>query len=171
LSRFFRSLPKNESRRNDWLKFVNKPNWQPNPRSVKCSKHFQEECFDRSSQSVVRLKSDALPTLLVERMKYISINLRHIKLASSISQQIAYMKSMHSDIHYSFYFFEVRIYNPETREVAQVSQSTSSSLQSIEMTSMCEESPRKLALKTNIERLATSERLKSKKIKKLQHDN
>jgi hypothetical protein len=26
-------------------------------------------------------------------------------------------------------------------------------------------------LKTNIERLATSERLKSKKIKKLQHDN
>jgi hypothetical protein len=79
---------------------------------------------------------------------------------------------MHSGIHYSFYFFEVRSYNPETvTEVVQVSQSTSSSLEPIDMTSIFEESPRKLALKRKIERLMTSERLKSKRIKKIQHDN
>jgi hypothetical protein len=86
---FFVVSPKNESRKNDWPKVVNKPNWQPNPRNVICSKHFREECFDRSSQSVVRLKSDALPTLLVQRMKYVNIHLTHIELASNKSQQIA----------------------------------------------------------------------------------
>lgn len=74
-------FPKDLSRKNEWLKFINKPNWQPTARSVICSQHFLEECFDRSSScSSVRLKSNAVPTLHVERLKYVSISSTYIYL-------------------------------------------------------------------------------------------
>lgn len=56
-------FPGDTIRKQSWTKFVNRGSWKPNKYSVVCSKHFTEECFDRTSQCHVRLKSDAIPTL------------------------------------------------------------------------------------------------------------
>lgn len=56
-------FPINSSRQKAWVNFVNKKGWQATKYSVLCSKHFTEECFDRTSQCYVRLKPDAVPTL------------------------------------------------------------------------------------------------------------
>lgn len=45
-----------------WVHNVNRPDWEPNSRSVLCSDHFLERCFDRSGQTV-RLRWDAVPTM------------------------------------------------------------------------------------------------------------
>ncbi|XP_029828736.2 THAP domain-containing protein 1 isoform X1 [Ixodes scapularis] len=46
-----------------WLHNLNRePGWEPNVRSVLCSDHFLEKCFDRTGQTV-RLRADALPTI------------------------------------------------------------------------------------------------------------
>ncbi|XP_068081486.1 uncharacterized protein [Anabrus simplex] len=65
------SFPKDPVRRNKWIAFANKGDWKPTSRSVLCSKHFSQDCFDKTSSSVIRLKPQAIPTLLVERRKYV----------------------------------------------------------------------------------------------------
>ncbi|KAL1488489.1 hypothetical protein ABEB36_014956 [Hypothenemus hampei] len=49
--------------RQEWIDFVNKPNWIPKAASYLCSKHFTTDCFDRTSVMVVRLKKYSLPTI------------------------------------------------------------------------------------------------------------
>ncbi|XP_044747805.1 THAP domain-containing protein 2-like [Coccinella septempunctata] len=68
----FHRFPKDERRRFRWVSFVNKPGFTPNNRSLLCSKHFKEECFNRSSQSVIRLFPNAFPTIEAPRVKYVS---------------------------------------------------------------------------------------------------
>uniref|UniRef100_A0A8C4R2W2 THAP-type domain-containing protein n=1 Tax=Eptatretus burgeri TaxID=7764 RepID=A0A8C4R2W2_EPTBU len=45
-----------------WILKVRRKKWVPSSRSVLCSDHFEESCFDRTG-AVVRLKMDAVPTL------------------------------------------------------------------------------------------------------------
>uniref|UniRef100_UPI00358FFAC5 uncharacterized protein n=1 Tax=Myxine glutinosa TaxID=7769 RepID=UPI00358FFAC5 len=45
-----------------WILKVRREKWVPSSRSVLCSDHFEESCFDRTG-AVVRLKMDAVPTL------------------------------------------------------------------------------------------------------------
>ncbi|CAN8004185.1 unnamed protein product [Ixodes hexagonus] len=46
-----------------WMHNLNRePGWEPTVRSVLCSDHFLEKCFDRTGQTV-RLRADALPTI------------------------------------------------------------------------------------------------------------
>lgn len=70
---FFLSFPKNESRRQHWVHFVKRPDFIPKNNSVLCSHHFTEDCFDHSSKLKVRLLPTALPTIEIDRMKYVSI--------------------------------------------------------------------------------------------------
>jgi hypothetical protein len=51
-----------ETRRQEWLKQMNQPSFEPNKKHVLCSDHFTEDCFDRTGQTV-RLRSTAVPTL------------------------------------------------------------------------------------------------------------
>lgn len=62
---------KNMIRREVWVSFVNRKDWQPKNSSVICSKHFSDDCFDRTPQCVVRLKPDAIPTLYKVKEIYI----------------------------------------------------------------------------------------------------
>ncbi|XP_062325879.1 uncharacterized protein LOC134026882 [Osmerus eperlanus] len=47
-----------------WVKAMGRPSWFPRPRSVVCSGHFTEDCFDRSGDTVV-LKPDAVPSMFL----------------------------------------------------------------------------------------------------------
>ncbi|XP_046874165.1 uncharacterized protein LOC124466377 isoform X2 [Hypomesus transpacificus] len=47
-----------------WVKAMGRPSWFPRPRSVVCSGHFTEDCFDRSGDTVV-LKLDAVPSMFL----------------------------------------------------------------------------------------------------------
>ncbi|GBM01114.1 DNA transposase THAP9 [Araneus ventricosus] len=59
----FHSFPKNETRRQLWVKAVRRENWEPSKFSKLCSKHFPEEMIDRTSLSCVRLRDNAVPSL------------------------------------------------------------------------------------------------------------
>ncbi|XP_066529855.1 uncharacterized protein [Hoplias malabaricus] len=51
-------------RLNQWIRNLQRGNWNPRPRSVVCSTHFTEDCFEHSEGSVC-LKPHAVPTLLL----------------------------------------------------------------------------------------------------------
>ncbi|KAI5102212.1 putative D-tyrosyl-tRNA(Tyr) deacylase 2 [Silurus meridionalis] len=51
-------------RLNRWIRSLRRTNWRPRPRSVVCSTHFTEDCFEQSGASVC-LKPHAVPTLLL----------------------------------------------------------------------------------------------------------
>lgn len=69
----FFSFPKDEIRGQHWINFVTKPDFVPKKNAVLCSRHFAEHCFDRTSQLKVRLLPTALPTIEVDRLKYVRI--------------------------------------------------------------------------------------------------
>ncbi|KAM4598858.1 THAP domain-containing protein 2-like [Fundulus diaphanus] len=52
----------NAARMKQWVLNVRRKKWQPSKTSVLCSEHFEEQCFDRTGQTV-RLRESALPTL------------------------------------------------------------------------------------------------------------
>ncbi|XP_027028661.2 D-aminoacyl-tRNA deacylase 2 isoform X1 [Tachysurus fulvidraco] len=54
----------NPERLNQWIRSLRRLNWRPRPRSVVCSTHFTEDCFEHSEGSVC-LKPYAVPTLLL----------------------------------------------------------------------------------------------------------
>ncbi|XP_064477563.1 THAP domain-containing protein 1-like [Ornithodoros turicata] len=45
-----------------WLHNMSRENWEPNRKSLLCSDHFLERCFDRTGQTV-RLRWAAIPTM------------------------------------------------------------------------------------------------------------
>lgn len=53
-----------------WVTNVRRGTWQPTVNSVVCSDHFEEECFDRTGQTV-RLRADAIPTKNLGRVIYL----------------------------------------------------------------------------------------------------
>ncbi|KAH1006881.1 hypothetical protein HUJ05_007572 [Dendroctonus ponderosae] len=67
----FHSFPKDPNRRTKWIQFVNKFEFIPKRSSVLCSHHFADDCFDRSSKLQVRLLANAIPTIEVDRLKYV----------------------------------------------------------------------------------------------------
>ncbi|KAL2098994.1 hypothetical protein ACEWY4_005474 [Coilia grayii] len=59
----FHKFPTTDSNRlNLWISYAKRDHWSVNSKSVLCSKHFTEDCFDRSGQSA-SLKPDAVPTV------------------------------------------------------------------------------------------------------------
>ena len=45
-----------------WIRNVSRKGWRPSVRSVLCSKHFEESCFQRNEVRP-RLKDGAIPTI------------------------------------------------------------------------------------------------------------
>lgn len=70
-------FPRDERRRALWIKFVNIPNFMPPAKCYICSQHFPEDSFDRTSELKVQLKEDAVPSINVSRIKFVSI--KHLK--------------------------------------------------------------------------------------------
>lgn len=66
------SFPKDEKRRKKWIQFLKTPEFIPKRSTVLCSYHFGEDCFDRTSKVKVRLLPTAIPTIEVDRLKYVS---------------------------------------------------------------------------------------------------
>lgn len=58
----FHLFPKDASLRQQWVREVNREYWTPSKRSLLCSDHFTESCFDKTGQTT-RLKDNAVPTL------------------------------------------------------------------------------------------------------------
>jgi hypothetical protein len=59
---FFLRFPKSEELRNCWLRFIDRPNFQPSQWSTVCSLHFEQECFFPDKKKCV-LKSGAVPSI------------------------------------------------------------------------------------------------------------
>ncbi|XP_040079301.1 THAP domain-containing protein 1 B [Ixodes scapularis] len=53
-----------------WVTNVRRGTWQPSVNNVVCSDHFEEDCFDRTGQTV-RLRADAIPTKNLGRVIYL----------------------------------------------------------------------------------------------------
>lgn len=70
---FRNRFPKDEKRRAQWVKFVNIPNFIPPVKCYICSQHFPEESLDRTSDLKVQLKGDAVPSINISRIKFVSI--------------------------------------------------------------------------------------------------
>lgn len=60
-----------------WINFVEKDNFKPKRSHVLCSKHFSEDCFDKTSKTITRLKPDAVPTIQITRLKHVSYTINH----------------------------------------------------------------------------------------------
>ncbi|KAG5874876.1 hypothetical protein JTB14_022949 [Gonioctena quinquepunctata] len=65
----FHRIPSNSSLREAWLAFLKLKDNDIPKRSHLCSQHFEEEAFDRSSHLKVRLKIDAVPSILIFRTR------------------------------------------------------------------------------------------------------
>lgn len=61
-----------------WINFVGKNNWKSQRSHVLCSRHFSEDCFDRTSINITRLKSDAVPTIHITRIKHVSYTIVYL---------------------------------------------------------------------------------------------
>ncbi|GLH13650.1 uncharacterized protein GBIM_18179 [Gryllus bimaculatus] len=59
----FHSFPKDEARKKVWVQKLRRENFTPTKFSKVCSKHFEENCFDREKFGGVWLKADAVPTI------------------------------------------------------------------------------------------------------------
>ncbi|XP_063242352.1 zinc finger protein 70-like isoform X2 [Bacillus rossius redtenbacheri] len=59
----FHRFPKDAARRAAWIQAVHKKNWSPTTNSVLCSDHFTEDCFDRISSFMVRMREYAVPSV------------------------------------------------------------------------------------------------------------
>ncbi|CAL1294902.1 unnamed protein product, partial [Larinioides sclopetarius] len=59
----FHRFPKDETRKNLWVKAIRRANWEPSKFSRLCSKHFPEDMIDRTSLSCVRLRENAVPSI------------------------------------------------------------------------------------------------------------
>ncbi|XP_022161745.1 THAP domain-containing protein 1-like [Myzus persicae] len=64
----FHKFPKENPTLAAWLNFAKQCSSEVKPRSVVCSVHFTEYCFDRFLRSV-RLKKLAIPTIMIQRVK------------------------------------------------------------------------------------------------------
>ncbi|XP_063228502.1 THAP domain-containing protein 2-like isoform X3 [Bacillus rossius redtenbacheri] len=56
-------FPKDPVRRARWIKAVRRKDWTPSSFSLLCSQHFSDDCFDKTSLCVVRLKDHAVPSI------------------------------------------------------------------------------------------------------------
>ncbi|XP_071042246.1 DNA transposase THAP9 isoform X3 [Parasteatoda tepidariorum] len=59
----FHSFPKDEKRKQLWIKAVRRVNWKPSSCSKLCNEHFSEDMIDRTSLSCVRLRPNAIPSI------------------------------------------------------------------------------------------------------------
>ena len=59
---FLYRFPKDLDRRNVWVNNLKRENYKPTDRSLLCSDHFDDSCFDRTGQTT-RLRKDAVPTV------------------------------------------------------------------------------------------------------------
>lgn len=60
---FLNRFPFNDAERlNRWIKFCQRDRWSLHSRSAICSRHFDQDCFDRPCD-VACLKPDAVPTI------------------------------------------------------------------------------------------------------------
>lgn len=61
---YFR-FPKDEIRRNDWLKGIHRETWVPSKYAVVCSEHFTEDSFDLSGNEI-KLRLHAVPAITMQ---------------------------------------------------------------------------------------------------------
>ncbi|KAG7466476.1 hypothetical protein MATL_G00165130 [Megalops atlanticus] len=61
---FHRFPLKHPERLKIWIRITQKDDWMPTPNSVLCSRHFKEDCFDRTGQTT-RIREGAVPTIVL----------------------------------------------------------------------------------------------------------
>ncbi|KAK3866496.1 hypothetical protein Pcinc_027976 [Petrolisthes cinctipes] len=59
----FHRIPKDATRRQQWISAMGRENFTPHSSSRLCSKHFKPEDFDRTSLSYVRLRDNVVPSI------------------------------------------------------------------------------------------------------------
>ncbi|XP_063850357.1 THAP domain-containing protein 2-like [Scylla paramamosain] len=59
----FHQLPKDPSRRKEWLAAIRRDNYTPGKQARLCSKHFRPDDFDRTSLCYVRLRDGVVPSI------------------------------------------------------------------------------------------------------------
>ncbi|XP_063857357.1 THAP domain-containing protein 5-like [Scylla paramamosain] len=61
--RYVGMLPKDPSRRKEWLAAIRRDNYTPGKQARLCSKHFRPDDFDRTSLCYVRLRDSVVPSI------------------------------------------------------------------------------------------------------------
>ncbi|GBN06109.1 hypothetical protein AVEN_99795-1 [Araneus ventricosus] len=141
----FHSFPKDETRRQLWVKAVRRENWESSKFSKLCSIHFPEEMIDRTSLSCVRLRDNAVPSLF----DFPSHLQKVVKLRKSPTRAV--FEPAHSKI-----------------EVQQATTGVESAATELEVLGCSSESPTKAAYKRKVAELGDIIEKKIKKLKVLQ---
>ncbi|XP_050497695.1 THAP domain-containing protein 2-like [Diabrotica virgifera virgifera] len=78
-------FPKDVKRREAWIQFVNKENWEPRKGSKLCTRHFEERHVDRTSLAhPIRLRENAIPTIGESQVLQMQENSK-VRILSNIS--------------------------------------------------------------------------------------
>ena len=77
---FFASrFPRKPELRQQWISALRRENFVPSASAVVCSKHFREDDFDRTSQSVVRLRENVVPSVFDAFPSYLKKVPKHVR--------------------------------------------------------------------------------------------
>ncbi|KAK4883394.1 hypothetical protein RN001_006713 [Aquatica leii] len=152
-------FPKDETRKSMWITIVKKPNWLPKPTSVLCSEHFNNDCFDKTSPLKVRLLPTAIPSIEVNRLKYVRTYNTSIKKST--------LKPIEPSISRTELFSSNDLNQPGTSQMVRPETPERAHFE-VQRRGTLEDTPRKQKLKRKIEQLEERDLLKSKKIRQLQ---
>ncbi|KAF2901221.1 hypothetical protein ILUMI_04965 [Ignelater luminosus] len=172
----FHHFPKNPDLRSKWANIINKNNWIPSRMNVLCSQHFKESCFDRTSLAKVRLRENAVPSIKIDRLKYV----KNYNTETNHSVELASLPPSREDDS---------LINDNTNRLLPIEEifrpiiedanenSTSSSVISNEASfspsrtpgTKAKDTPTEIHLKRKIQELQTSVKLKSKQLRLIQN--
>ncbi|KAK4882664.1 hypothetical protein RN001_005983 [Aquatica leii] len=85
----FHLFPKDPEKQNLWITALRSKDWCPSDSSTVCSLHFEEHCFDRSLNNIVRLKPDAVPTIFKSFPSYLQQASTSVVVSTSRSTSVS----------------------------------------------------------------------------------
>lgn len=159
----FHRFPKDSEKKRAWMKALNLTDSDITTNSCLCSEHFAPECFDRSSQSKLRLLPSSVPTIEVSRLKNVRSYTTTYKKQIQMPVETLATSAKFDDIEAPWTSTMNPIVVPGTATMNPIVVPGTSS-----MNPTLEDTPRKRKLKRKISKLQGENLVKTSKIRRLQ---